>query len=380
VTDLDALLEETTEDLFEHAPCGYLSTSLDGTILRVNRTFEAWTGLRREDLLGRRRFQDLLSPGGRIYHETHVAPLLRMQGSVREIAVDLVRADGSRLPALVNSVVRSDAEGRPRVVRTTIFDASDRRRYEQELVRAREREHEIALGLQLGLLSGRLPSGDGVELGVAYRPAEGGLEVGGDWYDAFALDAPFTVGVVVGDVVGRGLDAAAVMGQLRSAVRALATTGLAPGALLTALDRYAARHAVGQMATVVYAEVDAAASRVTYACAGHLPPVVVEPGSLPRCAWDGRSAPLDARAGSEQRPQAALDLAPGSTVVLCTDGLIERRGRPLDAGLEALLAGVEAGRHLEPDALAEHLLGELPAAGAPRDDVCVLVATLGAPR
>jgi phosphoserine phosphatase RsbU/P len=103
VTGRDALLEERAEDLFEDAPCGYLSTDLDGTILRVNRTFEDWTGFRREELLGHRRFQDLLTAGGRIYHETHFAPLLRMQGSVREIAVDLVRADGGSRPSSTRS-------------------------------------------------------------------------------------------------------------------------------------------------------------------------------------------------------------------------------------------------------------------------------------
>ena len=113
----DALLEESAEDLFEAAPCGYLTTAIDGTILRVNRAFEELTGRERADLVGRRRFQDLLTPGGRIYHETHYAPLLRMQGSVREIAVEIVRPDGSTLPALVNSVLRHDDAGRPRVIR-----------------------------------------------------------------------------------------------------------------------------------------------------------------------------------------------------------------------------------------------------------------------
>ena len=92
----------SAEDLYENAPCGYLSASPDGTIVRVNATFLGWTGYTREALVGTRRFQDLLSPGGRIYHETHYAPLLRMQGSVREIAVDIVAADGRRLPVLVN--------------------------------------------------------------------------------------------------------------------------------------------------------------------------------------------------------------------------------------------------------------------------------------
>src|SRR5215216_7629355 len=114
-------LEESAEDLYENAPCGYLSTSPDGTIARVNETFLSWTGYRRDELVGARRLQELLSPGGRIYHETHYAPLLRMQGAVREIAVEIVRADGTRLPALINSVLRTDDEGRPQLVRTTVF-------------------------------------------------------------------------------------------------------------------------------------------------------------------------------------------------------------------------------------------------------------------
>ena len=101
----EALFEENVEDLYDIAPCGYLSTLPGGLIVKVNQTFLSWTGYRREDLVGRRRFQDLLTAGGRIFHETHYAPLLRMQGAVREIAVDLACPDGRRLPALINSVL-----------------------------------------------------------------------------------------------------------------------------------------------------------------------------------------------------------------------------------------------------------------------------------
>src|SRR5687767_11511352 len=191
------------EDLYERAPCGYLSTDLGGRIVKVNGTFLEWTGYSRDELVGARRFQDLLSPGGRIYHETHYAPLLRMQGSVREIAVEIVRADGTRLPALVNAVVRRDEAGEPRAIRTTVFDATDRRRYEEELLRARRREEEVALELQRSLLAGTLLEGEGVEIGVAYRPGVKGLEVGGDWHDAFWLEPGERIGLVVGDVVGR---------------------------------------------------------------------------------------------------------------------------------------------------------------------------------
>jgi len=374
-TDDDALLDDPAEDLFEDAPCGYLTTRPDGTILRVNRTFEAWTGLSRERLLAGTRLQDLLSPGARIYHETHYAPLLQMQGSVREIAVEIVRADGSRLPALLNSVLQRDADGRPRAVRTTVFDATDRRRYEQELLDARRREQEIAQELQRSLLSGALPESPSLELDVAYRPSVSGLEVGGDWYDAFWLDEGETVGLVVGDVVGRGIAAAAAMGQLRSAVRALASTGLPPGPLLDALDGYARRHGVGQAATLVVARLHLATGELGWTCAGHPPPLLVVPGEEPRYVWDGRSVPLDAVALPGPRPEGSLVLAPGSTVVLYTDGLIERRREPLTDGMDRLL-GASAQRRERPVAeLAASLVHALHDPEHP-DDVCVLAACL----
>jgi len=136
------LFEENAEDLYENAPCGYLSALPDGIIVKVNQTFLTWTGYRREDLVGRKRFQDLLTPGGRIFHETHYAPLLRMQGEVREIAVEVVCADGRRLPALINSVLKKDEAGTPRLSRTTVFNATDRKEYERELLRERQRAEQ----------------------------------------------------------------------------------------------------------------------------------------------------------------------------------------------------------------------------------------------
>jgi PAS domain S-box-containing protein len=361
-----------TEELFEDAPCGYLTTRPDGTIVRVNRTFERWLGMTRQDLV-QRRFQDLLSPGGRIYHETHYAPLLQMQGSVHEIAVEIVRADGSRLPALINSVlVRGD--GTTDHVRTTVFDATDRRRYEQELLRSQRREHEIALQLQRSLLAGALPQTPALALDVAYRPADAGLEVGGDWYDAFWLDEGASVALVVGDVVGRGLASAATMGQLRSAVRALAATGLGPAALLRALDAYSSRHQVGQMATLVYAELTIASRELRFACAGHPPPAVGEPGKEPAFLWGGRSTPLDTHLVTPgARTEDACVLAPGSILLLYTDGLVERQADTLAQGMSGLLEQLAA-RSSQPG-LANALVDALRDSER-ADDMCLLAARL----
>jgi len=140
----EALPEENAEDLYENAPCGYLSTLLDGTLLKVNTTFLSWTGYARQDLVLCKRFLDLLSPGSRIFYETHYAPLLHMQGFVREIAAELICADGSRLPTLINATLKKDGDGRPLLIRTTVLTATDRRRYERELLRERQRAEHAA--------------------------------------------------------------------------------------------------------------------------------------------------------------------------------------------------------------------------------------------
>ncbi len=368
-------LVETAEDLYENAPCGYLSARPDGTVTRVNRTFEAWTGLSREDLLGKRRFQELLPAGDRIYHDTHFAPLLQMQGWVREIALELVRADGSRLPALVNATLVRDSEGAPLLIRMTVFDATDRRRYERELLRARHREHEIARRLQRSMMSGEPPRARGLELGIVYRPGVSGLEIGGDWHDAFWLEPERRIVMFVGDVVGRGIEAAATMGQLRSAGRALAATCDGPGEVLDELDRYTTRHGVGQLTSVVCVELELDSGRARYACAGHPPPVLLAGDGPARFLDEGRSPLLDSGIDDvSPRAEASLTLSPGSVLVLYTDGLTDRRVAASGAA-HPLLDAAEAHRDAGAPALAEgvlRLLGEPEQA----DDICLLVARL----
>ena len=129
-------------ELFENAPCGYLATRPDGTIFQVNQTFIDMTGHPRDWLVGR-RFAELLTIPGRIYHDTHFGPLLRIQGFVKEVAFDMLRQDQHRLPVLINAVNRS-VEGNEPVILMTVFDATDRRQYERELLQARRRAEEAA--------------------------------------------------------------------------------------------------------------------------------------------------------------------------------------------------------------------------------------------
>jgi phosphoserine phosphatase RsbU/P len=130
-------IEEDLEDLYENAPCGYLSLRPDGRIAKVNRTLCRWTGYAPDELSGK-RLHDLLNIAGRIFYETHFAPLLRMQGFFNEVALDFLKKDGEPFPVLVNATERRDSDGKSLFIRLTVFNATDRRRYERELLKARD--------------------------------------------------------------------------------------------------------------------------------------------------------------------------------------------------------------------------------------------------
>ena len=383
--DASAFLEDSAEDLYEEAPCGYLSTLPDGTIVKVNRTFEAWTGHTRAKLIGA-RFQDLLTPGGRIYHETHYRPLLQMQDAVREIALDVVCANGDRLPVLVNSALRRDSAGQARIIRTTVFNATDRRAYERELVEARkrseqlyERERAVALALQRAMLPGALPDDPRCTLGTHYAPAVDTLEVGGDWFDAFAIGED-CMAMVVGDVVGKGLDAAATMGQLRSALRALMLSGLGGDAVLEHLDEFVEQLPLAHGATVAITRLNLLDGTLHMACAGHPPPVVLPPDGDPVLVWEGRSAPLGAYVRSGARREVSFPVERGTRVLLYTDGLVERRDRPIDTGIDRLMEAFARRRDESLATLGASLDRELVAEQHSADDVCMLAFMFAAPR
>ena len=231
-----------------------------------------------------------------------------------------------------------------------------------------EREREVSHTLQLGLLGAGPPSFEHITVSAAYRPGTAALEVGGDWYDAFTLPSG-AVALVVGDVVGHGLEAAVAMGQLRGAVSALAqTTG--PSRLFERLDAFVETVPSAATATLAYVELDPADGGIRYACAGHPPPLVVSPDGRTRFLWEGRSPPLGTMLG-DRRADAVDRLDEGETLVLYTDGLVERRSESIDAGLErlaraALLSGGSPATHA--DDLCDALLGR----EEQDDDVCVL--------
>lgn len=206
--------------------------------------------------------------------------------------------------------------------------AVDARRHEEHRV--------IAETLQRSLLPDRFPHIQGIEISGHYHPAEGGV-VGGDWYDVFVVRD--TLCVVVGDVAGRGVQAAIAMGRLRNAVRAMVFLNGSAEISVSRLNDFLLHFDAGVMATILVGLIDSEGT-MRYASAGHVPPVVVNPAGVAELIEGPAEPPLGTVDLLDYR-QRVLDLAPGSTLILYTDGLIERRSRSLDAGLEALRKAAE---------------------------------------
>lgn len=284
---------------------------------------------------------------------------------------------GSRLVRVWGELVSSDP-ARP-VIRGSVQDIQDQRAAEQALAAAavaREtaiREHRIAEQLQASLLPTQDFAPDGLDVGTYYRAGVAGTQVGGDWYDVIELGSGRTA-LVVGDVMGRGVRAAAVMGQLRSATRAYARLDLPPADVLGLLDGAVRELGDDHIVTCVYAVFDPFDGTLTYANSGHVPPLVVGPDGARRLTTV--SPPLGTSAGFPT--EAEVHLPPGTSLTLYTDGLVERRSDPLDAGIDALVAALQdlsaGGAGALPDgglarAVVERLVPE-----DPTDDIAVLVA------
>ena len=256
--------------------------------------------------------------------------------------------------------------------RALLREAADRASLSIRRAQLHEEEHRIAVELQRGLIPARLPSVAGIRVAARYEAAGLGAEVGGDWYDAFALPSG-RLGVVLGDVAGSGIRAASTMGQLRSVTRAFALADEAarsPGEVLTRLNSYRTALDEHQLFTVIYAIVDPAEGTLEWASAGHPPPLRALAGGEV-----GYLETHDGLMGVEERPYTTLhaQLGAGDLLVLYTDGLIERRGESLDAGLERLANAVASGP-AGPEALCDHLLAQLVGSGAPQgDDVTAVV-------
>ncbi|MEW1615870.1 MULTISPECIES: SpoIIE family protein phosphatase [unclassified Streptomyces] len=239
-----------------------------------------------------------------------------------------------------------------------------------ERLRTSERRHrETAVTLQRSLLPQELEQPDDLRIAATYQPGGTDAAVGGDWYDVITLGAGRTA-LVIGDVMGRGVRAAAVMGQLRTAVRAYARLDLPPHEVIQLLDGLASEIDASQIATCVYAVHDPDEGRLVYASAGHLPILVRDEDGTVRRAADPTGPPLGT--GGWIHTSGTIGLPPGSTAVLYTDGLVERRSEDIDEGV-ASLARALSGAKGSPQVVCDRLIRSLGVTAEHDDDVAVLV-------
>ena len=250
----------------------------------------------------------------------------------------------------------------------TAIDIHERKTMEAHLFEVYQREHRIAETLQRSLLPERLPPIDGVEMAARYVPGGRGAAIGGDWYDV--LERPDgRVALVVGDVAGHGLRAAASMGQLRNAFRAYGMVEASPAEVVARINRLVMSGVEQVMATVLYLVLDRETGEVSFSAAGHPPPLVIAPGGS-SFLEGGRSVPIGAADPAVFRESTAV-LPPGSSLLLYTDGLVERRDAPLDDRLDQL-AAVAAGADDDLTDLCERVLSGVLGDGDPEDDVALL--------
>jgi serine phosphatase RsbU (regulator of sigma subunit)/anti-sigma regulatory factor (Ser/Thr protein kinase) len=242
-----------------------------------------------------------------------------------------------------------------------------------ERARQFESERTIAETLQRSVLPVSLPQIDGVRLAARYLPGTEEVDVGGDWFDAMSLSNG-RLGLVVGDVVGKGVQSAATMAQLRNALRAFALDQMKPSSTVTRLNRLAYGVSESAFATLVYAVIDHQARVCRFTSAGHPPPLAIYPDRTAEYLEGGRGLPLGA-APETVYGQDVVELPVGTTLLLYTDGLIERRHRTIDEGLAQLLDAALAAPS-DPERLVEHVLDELLGAAHRRDDVALLAVRM----
>jgi PAS domain S-box-containing protein len=358
-----ALIVESSQDAI-------LTKTLDGVITFWNAAAARMYGYTAQEAVG--RHVSMLAPPG---HEEEIDALLARIGRGERVDhYETLRMTRTRTLLDVD-ILLCPVRTRDGVIVggcAIARDIAGHKRAQQEITRLYEQQRHIALTLQRALM-GSPPPVPGMDTASRYRPATRGAGVGGDWFDLIPLGAG-RVGVLVGDVMGRGLEAATVMGQLRSAANALARTGMPPAQLMHALDAVA-RDLPDQLITCCYLVINANHGEVTAASAGHLPVLLVQPdatvGQLPVPV----SVPLGV--GGIPHQETTLRVPHRSTLVLYTDGLVETRDSDLGTQINALeseLRSIFATTSSLEQAADRVLAALLPSSGEPADDVTLLLA------
>ena len=361
----EAALRESEERFriaFEQAPIGVSLLDLDGNFVQVNDAYCEIVRRTREELM-QAGPTAVTHPDDVAF--TRYAMRLLIAGKVPVFRFEkrFVDSVGEPIWVELSGSVFRDADGRPQYLIGMMQDLSERR---------------VAHTLQRSMLTTHLPHVDGVELAVRYLPGTRQTEVSGDWYDVIPLPDG-RVGVVIGDVVGRGIEAAATMSQLRTALRAYAVEGLEPAVVVAKLHRLVDHLRIGMSTTLVYLDFDPFSREVRYVSAGHLPVLHAPAAGESRYLPGARSTPLGTAPAGAAIPQEHFVLEPGDTVLLYTDGLVERRDDSIDSRLEQLRAAFAEGpEDLQP--ALEHLTATLADDDALRhDDVALLALRVSPP-
>ncbi|WP_229373172.1 SpoIIE family protein phosphatase [Umezawaea beigongshangensis] len=345
--------------LVERATDAIWMADRDLRFVEVNPAACVLLGHERDRVLGR-RVADLLGAE----HENRLRELLAEPSEAVVTEVRQVRrADGSTV-ALDLSIQTT-----PAGVQAIGRDVTARQRVEAERELLLQREHEIAETLQRSLLPRELPALERLAAAARYLPASAHARTGGDWYEALPV-TDTVVALSVGDVVGKGPTAAAVMGQLRSALASYLLDGHSPAAALERLDAFARRTNGATGSTCACLTFDWSTGELCWAAAGHPPPLVVE-ARTPRFLSDA-TGPVLGTAGRKPYVEHGDVLTPGASIVLYTDGLVERRGALIDEGLDRLLAVVRDAHQQEPEVLVGTITGAL-LEGGQDDDVALVV-------
>ncbi|MBL1103027.1 MEKHLA domain-containing protein [Streptomyces sp. 5-8] len=367
INELAALVESSQDAI--------LAKTLDGRITYWNAAAQRLYGFTAEEVLG--RHVSMLAPSARKHEITALLERLREGEKVEHFETLRLTRSGGLLDVDVTLWPTRAADGTVVGACAIVRDISDRKRAEAELTELYEQQRHIALTLQRSLM-GTPPAIPGLATASRYRPATQGAGVGGDWFDLIPLGAG-RVGVLIGDVMGRGLEAAAVMGQLRSAAHALAKTGLQPRQLMQALDTVVADLDVpDQLVTCCYLVIAADAGEVTVCSAGHLPVLVAVPGTRTQALPAPVNAPLGV--GGVIYEQCCSSIEPGATLVLYTDGLIETPESDIEDKLTQLVTTLDELPAATPDleAAAEYVLSTLLPDADGHDDVTLLLTQLPA--
>ncbi|MEV5956601.1 PAS domain S-box protein [Streptomyces sp. NPDC051987] len=372
--------------LLESAPDATLITDGDGTVVMANAQVESLFGHAPAELVGA-TVEDLVPGPRRPLHSALLRRYLRLSDpkpTVVDRGLYGLRSDGRVFPAEVSvSTLKAEQDT---LVFLTVRDITERRQAEAERAERYEQHRRVAYTLQHSLM-GEPPRLPHLPSAHRYLASVQDPGVGGDWFDIIPLDGSRT-GIVIGDVMGRGLDAAAVMGQLRAAAHALARTGISPCQVMAGLDAFVGDLS-DQLVTCCYLVIDADVQEVTLCSAGHLPVVAVAPrGSAHRLR-----APISVPLGVNESCGVGLSfqqtthrLQPGSTLALFTDGLVERPGEDIDSQIEVLARTLDIALKDAPpgprvlDEITARLIGTLlPDPSAHDDDVTLLLIALPEP-